>query len=143
VSRRFHEMRRDRGKFLPADLCLLASYFRVSIEAMARRLEEIQLIRAGKYDSMLANGFRPNEAREQLGLVSDFPEEHALPLRYRYLATEAFAQGTVTEVDFVHYLRTDLARARKIFQSLRMRPVTTASGEEGAIEMSLTENMGA
>lgn len=143
VSRRFHEMRRDRGKFLPADLCLLASYFRVSIEAMARRLEDLQLIRGGKYDSMLANGFRPNEAREQLGLVADLPEEHPLPLRYRYLATEALAHGNITEADFVHYLRTDWAHARQMFQSLRTRPVTAASGEDGAIEFSLTENMGA
>ena len=128
VSRRFHEIKRARGSVLPADLTLLAHFFFVSFEAMARRLEELQLIRSGSYERMIALGFKPQEAASLLELKPHPFNENALPFRYQYLATEALVKEEITEEEFAHLLRTDLVRARYLFHKLRTQQIVTSSG---------------
>lgn len=137
VSRRFHEMKRSRGSLVPTDLCLLADFFFVSIEAMALRLEDLHLIRSGMYDTLIANGFRPSEARAQLKLQPHEISNHTFPLRYQYLATEALFNGDITEEDYAHFLRTDIVAARNIAEQLRKRPSQSPSGEPGEVILSL------
>ncbi len=48
VARRFNELHRARsGKLTPADLLMLANFFFVSVEAITRRLEELDLVPSG------------------------------------------------------------------------------------------------
>jgi Zn-dependent peptidase ImmA (M78 family)/DNA-binding XRE family transcriptional regulator len=144
VSRRFHEKKRMRGNFLPADLCLLAHFFFVSVEAMARRLENLHLLRPGAYDRIIANGFSPDEARSALHLDPHPMNEEEFPWRYRYLATEALAKGEITEEEYAHLLGTsDLVKARRIFRSLRTKSIVTPSGEDAVIEVAFDESIGA
>jgi Zn-dependent peptidase ImmA (M78 family)/DNA-binding XRE family transcriptional regulator len=144
VSRRFHEKKRMRGNFLPADLCLLAHFFFVSVEAMARRLESLQLLRPGVYDRLLANGFSPDEARSRLRLDPHQVNEEVFPWRYIYLATEALSKGEISEEEYAHFLRTtDLVKARNIFHTLQTQSIVAASGENAVIEVAFDENISA
>jgi Zn-dependent peptidase ImmA (M78 family)/DNA-binding XRE family transcriptional regulator len=144
VSRRFHEKKRMRGNFLPADLCLLAHFFSVSVEAMARRLERLQLLRPGAYDRIIANGFSPDEVRSRLRLDPHPVNEETFPWRYIYLATEALSKGEITEEEYAHFLRTsDLVKARYMFHKLRTKSIVAASGEDAVIEVAFDENIGA
>jgi Zn-dependent peptidase ImmA (M78 family)/DNA-binding XRE family transcriptional regulator len=90
VSRRFHEMKRARNNILPADLCILAHYFFVSFEAMTRRLESLHLIKPGTFEYIQKKGFKPLEAFSLLNLEPHSFSQDMFPLRYKYLATEAF-----------------------------------------------------
>ncbi len=143
VSRRLHEVKRTRGNVLPGDLCLLAHFFFVSFEAMARRLESLHLIRPGIYERVIANGFSPQEALSLLQLEPRTMSGDAFPLRYKYLATEAFFKGLITEEDYAYFLRTDLVHARHMFQKLRTQSIVTASGEDTMIEVAFDDNMSA
>jgi Zn-dependent peptidase ImmA (M78 family)/DNA-binding XRE family transcriptional regulator len=143
VSRRFHEMKRARKKILPADLCILAHYFCVSFEAMTRRLEKLQLIKAGTFEYLKNKGFKPQEAFSLLKLEPYAFSQDELPLRYKYLATEALYRGEISEDEYAQFLRTDLVHARSTFQKLRMQAGITSTGEDTVIEVSLDESIGA
>jgi len=48
LSRRYHELRRGRkGRITLAALCILAHFYFVSVEVLARRLEEVRLLPSG------------------------------------------------------------------------------------------------
>lgn len=144
VSRRFHEIKRARKNIQPADLCILAHYFFVSFEAMTRRLEKLHLIKPGTYELLTkTKGFKPQEAFSILNLEPHTLSRDVLPLRYKYLATEAFYKGEISEDEYAHFLRTDLIYARHTFQILRRQSIITSAGEDTMIEVSLDENIGA
>jgi Zn-dependent peptidase ImmA (M78 family)/transcriptional regulator with XRE-family HTH domain len=129
LRRRFIELTRDRAKGTPtvADLFHLARAFRVSLQAMTHRLEELDLIKRGTYDK-LENRLRPAEAEQILGFKPDVESAELLPVRYRYLAVELFAKGEITEGQLAAYLRTDRARARDIVRDLTTSNDVTGGG---------------
>jgi len=135
VNRHFLEAKRMRGSILPADLSQLAHFFFVSFEAMARRLEDLQLIRPGMYDKIIAKGFKPQEALSLLDLKPHVMSDEMFPLRYKYLATEAFSKEMITEEEYAHFLRTDLVKARYLFLKLKTQLVVTDSGEDIIVEV--------
>lgn len=135
VSRRFLEMKRMRGNILPADLCLLAHFFFVSFEAIARRLEDLRLIRPGGYDTIISRGFKPQEAQSLLDIKPHVMSDDMFPLRYKYLAIEAFSKGKITEEEFAHLLHTDLIDARRIFRQFSIQVITDAAGEDKTVDI--------
>ncbi|QBD82843.1 hypothetical protein EPA93_45530 [Ktedonosporobacter rubrisoli] len=68
VIRRFNDTRRTKEKMTPGDLCLLAHFYGVSVEVMALRLEDLNLLPNGNWGKLKAGGFRVREAQQQLGL---------------------------------------------------------------------------
>jgi Zn-dependent peptidase ImmA (M78 family)/transcriptional regulator with XRE-family HTH domain len=141
VSREFLEKKKMRGCFLPADLCLLAHFFFVSFEAMARRLEDLRLTRAGSYDRIISRGFKPQEAFSLLNLPAHVINDDIFPLRYTLFAIEAFANGKIPEEEFADLLRTDLLNARRIFTSFRTQYIVSASGEDSVIEVPFDDDL--
>ena len=135
LNRRFSEMKRLQGSILPADLCLLAHFFFVSFEAIARRLEDLNLIRPGKYDTIISRGFKPQEALSILDIVPHRMSSDLHPLRYKYLAIEAFSQGKITEEEFASLLRTDLVTARRMFRAFRQQSIINPTGEDSVVEI--------
>ena len=138
---------RSNGKFTPADLCTLADYYGVSVQAMALRLEELSLLPSGTWDNLKERGFRVRDVQKELGL--DYPTETPentnrevyphFPLRYQHLAIEAFDQGLITEGRFARFLRVDRLEARRIANLLREH----ASGIDQAstLDLSATGNV--
>ena len=75
------------------DLCILAHYYGVSVEAMTRRLEDLKLLPTGIWDKLKEGGFKVREAQQQLGLGSLPAREQKHPIRYQYLAIDALKDG--------------------------------------------------
>jgi Zn-dependent peptidase ImmA (M78 family)/DNA-binding XRE family transcriptional regulator len=117
VRRRFAELRQETGAFSPRHLILLAHQLSVSEEALCRRLEELNLLPAGTWDSLRDRGFSGELVRRVLGDRSA-PEESAVPPRLWYLAGEAYRRGLLSEGQIARMLKTDRVELRAMFDAL-------------------------
>lgn len=132
LRRRFNEIGRrrkleGRGSPTPADLCQLAHFYFVSLEALTHRLEDLGLIRAGTWQHLQQRGVRVEEARRLLGLEEHPAEGHRVPSRYRYLAAEAWHRGEISEGQLASLLRLDRLSARRLVREIGLQP--QADGE--------------
>lgn len=119
LSRRFHELKRSKeGKATPATLVQLAHAYGVSVQALTLRLEDLRLIEQGTWDRLLDNDFQPRAAARLLGLGPAERSAEALPLHYRLLAVQLYADGEITEPQLARYLGTDIVGARRAYQKL-------------------------
>ena len=126
---------KSSGKFTPADLCTLAHYYGVAVEALVHRLESLDLLPTGTWEKLMHRGFRVRKAQAELGL-SEIPQRPDLvPLHYQHLAIEAFDQGLITEGRFARLLRVDRLEARRVAAALREH----SSGINDASSLDLSE----
>jgi Zn-dependent peptidase ImmA (M78 family)/DNA-binding XRE family transcriptional regulator len=120
LSRRFNELKRSKaGPITAAALVQLAHAYRVSVQALTLRLEDLRLVHAGTWDRLRDNNFQPRAAARMLGLEAD--DEYAaesLPFHYCILATQLYADGEITEGQLARYLGTDIVGARRAYQRL-------------------------
>lgn len=116
VRRQFSEVLGANGKFSPRDLALMARRFRVSTEAMCRRLEQLRLLVAGTYESLRRRGMSPTLVREELG--EETVEPHTAPPRLTVLVAEAYERGLLTEGQTAEMLAVDRVTAREILDGL-------------------------
>ncbi len=137
---RFNDVRKAKEKIVVADLCILANFYGVSVEALTLRLEELKLIPTGVWERLKQGDFKVREAQAQLGLDKIPSQDSRLPIRYQNLAVLAFEQGLITEGQFSHYLRTDRLSARNVAENLSMYRSQT-SGVNSEIELDLTESI--
>lgn len=121
LSRRFNEMKRARATspsapagVTVADLLTLAHYFFVSFEALTRRLEELRLITSGTMDRLRQSRFVVREARAIVGIPERPTTDSTLPIRYVFLALQAYRDGMLTEGRLARFLRVDRVEARGI-----------------------------
>ena len=122
VARRLSDTVEAHGKGATiGDVMSLAHLYRVSAEAMFRRLEELKRIPFGTWDKLREkHGFKPERDREALGLSTE-PRQAMLPMRYRLLAQSAYEhKEQLTEGQFARKLRTDRVSARLELESLRL-----------------------
>jgi Zn-dependent peptidase ImmA (M78 family)/DNA-binding XRE family transcriptional regulator len=123
ISRRFHELKRNAdGKVTPATVVQLAHAYEVSVQALTLRLEDLRLIPAGTWDRLRDNDFQPRAAARLLGLESSEQVADALPLQYRLLAVQLYADGEITETQLARFLNTDIVGARRTYQDLTETP---------------------
>jgi Zn-dependent peptidase ImmA (M78 family)/DNA-binding XRE family transcriptional regulator len=141
LRRRFLELTRERpnGSATVADLFHLARAFRVSLQAMTHRLEDLDLIKRGTYDK-LETRLKPAEAEQILGLRPDRETAELLPLRYRYLAVELFTNAEITERQLAAYLRTDRVRARDTARDLTTSNDVTGGGMPEPVQWNEAEH---
>jgi Zn-dependent peptidase ImmA (M78 family)/DNA-binding XRE family transcriptional regulator len=119
VRRRFLDSQRERhGNVTRGDLCRLANYYAVSVEAMVRRLEGLKLVPLGLWERLQAERFRVREAQQLLGLDTAAPIEQPLPFRYRSLALESWSKGDLSEGRLAEILRTTRLGVREIVNAL-------------------------
>jgi len=119
VRRRFLELQRERAKGVTyGDLCRLAHFYAVSVEAMTRRLEELRLIPVGTQDRLRLERFRVREAQRLLGLDTLHKDDEIFSPRYMALAVEAWQSGELSEGQLARALRTDRLGTREVIQSL-------------------------
>jgi Zn-dependent peptidase ImmA (M78 family) len=132
LRRRYLEIERERksGATL-GDLCRLAHFYAVSVEAMARRLEELRYIPSGTWDRLKQERFRVGEAQEILGLEPSGPDDEPLSARYVALAIEAWQKEELSEGQLARLLRTDRIGAREAIQRLESIESDNTSGEQG------------
>jgi Zn-dependent peptidase ImmA (M78 family)/DNA-binding XRE family transcriptional regulator len=119
LRRRYLELERERSKGLTlGDVCRLAHFYVVSVEAMTRRLEEIRLIPLGTWDRLRQERFKVREAQHLLGLEPAHDDNDKFSARYIALAVEAWQQEQLSEGQLARFLRTDRLGARERIQRL-------------------------
>lgn len=122
------------GKFTPADLCTLAHYYGVGVEALVYRLESLSLLPAGTWETLRDRGFRVRQAQSELG-ITDLPQRaDRLPLHYQHLAIEALDQGRITEGRFARLMKLSRLQARGVAATLREH----SSGMDTSGDLDLT-----
>ena len=141
LLRRFQDIRRMKQSVTPADLCILAHYYGVSVAAITLRLEDIQLLPTGIWDKLRSRGFKVREAQQQLGLATLPADEEVLPARYQYLAVDAFDRELITESQFASFLEVDRIEARQIAETLRRQ--TRDVTDDATFDLDLTQSLGA
>jgi Zn-dependent peptidase ImmA (M78 family)/transcriptional regulator with XRE-family HTH domain len=142
LKHRFHELSRLRqGKITPAELCRLAHYYFVSMEALTHRMESLHLLPSGTWDRLRDRGFKVREAQTILGLEPHPRAHHLLPLRYQYLAVEAYQRGDLTEGQLSRFLRGDRVEARQLVQALTNYHEVSASGKIANVSVNLAHSI--
>jgi Zn-dependent peptidase ImmA (M78 family)/DNA-binding XRE family transcriptional regulator len=116
IRRRFEDLRREAGRFSPRHLILLAHQFNVSEEALCRRLEELNLVRAGMWESLRGRGFSGELVREVLGDKAQVNETPVSP-RIWYLASEAYRRDLLSEGQIAKRLGMDRVNVRAMLDS--------------------------
>lgn len=100
------------GKFTPASIFYLAHVFNVSVEAMTRRLEQLEIVRPNTWRSLKERGLKVDEVREKLGLPEPKPRTNA-PLRFLTLSVNAHLQGNLSEGELSRLLMVDRLTVRE------------------------------
>ena len=117
VRRRFNQTVNDRGDFKISDLCRLAHLYFVSVEAMAIRLETLELIPKGVRDYLKESRFEVRRATELLSLHQNPVTDERFPDRYVFLAAHAYDRGELSEGELAAILRCDRVSAREIVEN--------------------------
>ncbi len=105
---------------------VLAHYFNISREALVRRLEDLKLVKPGRWDWFVdQGGISDEQERQVLGdLVSpDAAKAEAsrpTTLRLALLAAEAYRQELMSEGQLSKLLRLDRSELRAMFADLEL-----------------------
>lgn len=116
VRRRFNQIVNDRGDFQIADLCRLAHFYFVSVEAMTIRLESLGLIPKGVRDYLNESRFEVRRAPELLSPQQYPTTDERFPDRYIFLAVQAYDRSEISEGELAALLRCDRVTAREIVE---------------------------
>lgn len=136
LSRRFHEIRRrSSDRVTPAMLVQLAHSYGVSLQALADRLENLGLMSAGTWERLRERSFQSRLAARVMGLEQPAQASDALPVHYRLLAAQLYADGEITETQFARYLRTDIVGARRAFAELTETADVAADGSPQILDL--------
>lgn len=117
LRRRFNEILEIEGQFTPRHLALMAHESHVSAEAMCRRMENLELLPRGTYDSLRERGFDRDFIR---GIVGDPIEPARSPIspRLAHLATAAHRKGVLSEGQLSRMLDIGRPRLRQLIDDL-------------------------
>ena len=113
VRRHYERIVNHTDDFQIADLCRLAHFYFVSIEAMTLRMEGLKLLPRGTHQMIREKGFRPMTARGELTLPEQPIEQEMLPARYLFLAVDGYRRGELSEGQLAKVLRRDRLSARE------------------------------
>lgn len=137
LSRRFHELKRTSAdRVTPAMLVQLAHAYGVSLQALSDRLEDLGLIPAGTWERLRERNFQPRLAARMLGLGQPEEAGEALPLHYRLLAAQLYADGEITETQFARYLHTDIVGARRAYAELTETADVASDGSPQILDLA-------
>ena len=122
LNRRFTEIQRSTvaKSITMAEICHLADLYQVSVQALVIRLEKLHRLRIGTWDSLAAEGFKPRQAQQILGINANPPIEGELPRRYGSLAVSAYEKEEISEGQLAKFLRTDRVTARIIIDKVSL-----------------------
>ena len=94
----------------------MAHSFGVSFEAITRRMEALQLLKAGTFDSLKARRFAVEEAKKSLGLAAA-PLQTMAP-RLLVQAADAYRRGLLSEGQLTKMLSLDRIQFREQIDQL-------------------------
>jgi Zn-dependent peptidase ImmA (M78 family)/DNA-binding XRE family transcriptional regulator len=126
VMQKFHEVTAGAAKLTRRHLIVLAHFFGVSREAMVRRLEELDLTKAGTWDWFAGNGgITDEQARQVLGdlVPADMQKAEAdrpTTLRLNLLAAEVHRRGLLSEGQLARLLHLSRVELRSILEGVEI-----------------------
>lgn len=135
VRARFHEIVTTTNDFRVTDLCRLAHFYFVSVEAMSLRLEKLGLIPKGCSENLKESRFSPMRAGKILELVPHPETSQPYPQRYKFLAVHAFDQGNITQSRLAKLLRCDVVTARQIVTDCLTSTDVNSDGHLGTLHL--------
>lgn len=117
LRRVFEEYSHSGSGFTTRHLILLARRFHVSLEASARRLEHLGLLKRGTYEVLREQGLNSETVQSVIGV-----EEHLslrpLPVRLTLLAASAHSKGLLTERQLAELLGLGVVEVRTMLDDL-------------------------
>ena len=137
LNRHTSQLHGTKSGLTLADVCTLADLFKVSVQAMTLRLEELGRIKAGTWERLCERGFKARAAKEYLGLDSEDEIEARYSARYLGLAALAHQKGFLTEGELTERLGKDRVSTRKFLQDYWRRLVTETEQGFGRFDASL------
>nr|WP_309550599.1 ImmA/IrrE family metallo-endopeptidase [Rhizobium rhizogenes] len=124
VRQKFEEVTAGASSLTRRHVIVLAHFFRVSREAMVRRLEELQLTKRGTWDWFQANGhITDDHVRQVLGdaVQNDRMKDEAalpVPLKTGLMAYQAAKRGLLSEGQIARMLHMDRVKVRDILSDI-------------------------
>lgn len=124
VRQRFAEVTAGQSHLTRRHVILLAHAFRVSREAIVRRLEELGLVRKGTWDWFVSNGgISDKDVTQVLGHDEGRPSYSTLaqdrvPPRLALLAREAWKKELYSEGQLARMLQLDIRGIREILDGV-------------------------
>ena len=124
VTQRFRQITAGASRLTRRHIIVMAHYFRVSHEAMARRLEELSLTKRGTWDWFQEHGGIANQqALEVLGDLVEDPDNdqdirRPTTLRIHLLAAEAWRKELLSEGQLAGLLRLDRVQLRELLDEV-------------------------
>jgi Zn-dependent peptidase ImmA (M78 family)/DNA-binding XRE family transcriptional regulator len=113
VRARFDQIVGAGSRFEVRELILLAHQFGVATEALCRRLEELNLLPQGTWDSLRDRGFASELERSVIGTASGPPKPPLIPTRLAYLASIALEREVLSEGQLCDLLAVDRSELRE------------------------------
>jgi Zn-dependent peptidase ImmA (M78 family) len=126
VMQKFHEVTAGAAKLTRRHIIVLAHFFGVSREAMVRRLEELDLTKAGTWDWFAGNGgITDEQARQVLGdlVPADAQKAEAdrpTTLRLNLLAAEVHRRGLLSEGQLARLLHLSRVELRSVLEGVEV-----------------------
>ena len=142
VQRRFYEEVESKSDFNVGDLCRMADYYGVSLMAMTLRLESLNLIGRGSWDSIKEAGVAVKDLKREAG-VHEQPEVDSadtFPDRYKLLAVQAWTSEKISTGTLAKLLRCSPTEAREIAYR-RAEVADDADGVSERFSVNLTDSL--
>lgn len=142
VQRRFYEEVDRTGDFNVGDLCRMAEFYGVSLNAMALRLEALSLIPRGSWDSIQETRVAVSALKREAGIepAADKDSVELYPTRYRMLAVQAYKDEKLSEGQLARLLRCSRIEAREIVEQLS-ETTDDADGTSSRVPLELTHSL--
>lgn len=116
IRRRFYELVESNRVFAPRHLVYMARSFHVSAEVMCRRLEELELLPDGTFDSLLERGgFKASGIAAQ---QADYGMHNPNGMRLAQLAASALNRGLLSEGQVSRMLDLDRIDVRRMIEDV-------------------------
>lgn len=115
IRRRFHELVESNKAFTPRHLVYMARSFHVSTESMCRRLEKLELLPAGTFDSLRDRGLNASGIAAQ---QADHRTHEPYGMRLAQLAASALNRGLLSEGQVSRMLDLDRIDVRRMIEGV-------------------------
>jgi Zn-dependent peptidase ImmA (M78 family) len=119
VRRKASELK-GAGPLTVRHVLMLSSYFRVSIEAMGRRMEALGLAPRGTFESLRSRGLGRRHLLQAMQESELDTTYGSFTPKFMFLVSEAYARGLLSEQQIAERLDLDIVAVRKMLEAVHL-----------------------